>query len=469
MAYFSRLIASFLFLFISGHSFAACPEGYQCQPALVGIWGPITEPTSCPSAASIWGQAQSSASNTYVILGTLETSAQCRTNYYTVDYYGVRSSDRQGSFRMDYCPSGWSFYWDGSKNLCRQERPPCAAGETANPETGVCEKACPPAGHKEGDSGNAWETTSKVPANNLCIQGCSWSAGGTVPSVCANGKCYYFGPFTSNGSSCTGQDGGSGAPDVDPPDQTPPDDAQCVAKGQCPGTINGTKVCVPCSSKEGTTSESGSSSGSGTDSSGNSTGGTGTTNTTKETTANCTNGSCNTTTTVTVTAPDGSTTTTTETESVPQKSFCAENPGHVVCKGEDEGTFGGSCASGFQCSGDAVQCAQAQAAWKSACAADVSGMSDQINTGSAAMTAGAASGLGIPGGSDVFDLGSRLSEVPLFGSSGGCPSDVSVNVGGTSYTIAFSAMCGQLQVLGVALMGFAYLIAGFIVFRGDRS
>jgi len=99
----------------------------------------------------------------------------------------------------------------------------------------------------------------------------------------------------------------------------------------------------------------------------------------------------------------------------------------------------------------------------------VTGMTDQINTGTAAMAAGAASGLGIPGGSDVFDLGSRLSEVPLFGSSGGCPSDVSVNVGGTSYTIAFSAMCGQLQVLGVALMGFAYLIAGFIVFRGDRS
>ena len=469
MAYFSRLIASFLFLFISGHSFAACPEGFKCQPALVNIYGPITAPMPCPSAASLWGQAQTSPSYTYVILGTLETSAQCRTQYYTVDYYGVRSPNDQASFRMDYCPSGWSFYWDGSKNLCRQVRPPCAAGETANPETGVCEKACPPAGHKEGDSGNAWETTSKVPANNLCIQGCSWSAGGTVPSVCANGKCYYFGPFTSNGSSCTGQDGGSGEPDVDPPEETPPDDAQCVAKGQCPGTINGTKVCVPCSSKEGTTSESGSSSGSGTDSSGNPTGGTGSTNTTKETTANCTNGSCNTTSTTTVTYPDGSTSTTTETETTPQVDFCKANPGHVVCKGEDEGTFGGSCSAGFQCSGDAVQCAQAEAAWKSVCALDVSGMTDQINDGTAAMAAGAASGLGIPGGSDAFDLGSRLSEVPLFGTSGGCPSDVSVNVGGTSYTIAFSAMCPQLQVLGVALMAFAYLVAGFIVFRGDRS
>ena len=325
---------------------------------------------------------------------------------------------------------------------------------------------CPPAGEVEGSSSNAYTTDSKVPANNLCIGQCSWSAGGVVPSVCANGKCYYYGPFTSNGTACTGE---GGAPAPEEPDPAPPDDAQCVAKGQCPGTINGTKVCVPCSSKEGTTSESGSSSSEGTDSSGAPTGGTGTTNTTKETTANCTNGSCNTTTTVTVTAPDGSTTTTTETESKPQEDFCKSNPGHIVCKGEDEGTFGGSCASGFQCSGDAVQCAQAEAGWKSACASDVSGMTEQINTGTVAMAAGAASGLGIPGGSDAFDLGSRLSEVPLFGSSGGCPSDVSVNVGGTSYTIAFSAMCPQLQVLGVALMAFAYLVAGFIVFRGDRS
>lgn len=469
MAYFSRLIAAFLFLFISGHSFAACPEGYQCQPALVNKFWATSAPTSCPSAASQWAAAQSSSSNTYVITGTPEKSSQCAPTYYTVNASGNQSAVTQASFSMTTCPSGWSHYWDGSKNLCRQVRPPCASDETANPETGVCEKACPPSGHKEGDSGNAWETTSKVPANNLCIQGCSWSAGGTVPSVCANGKCYYFGPFTSNGSSCTGQDGGSGGPEVDPPEETPPDDAQCVAKGQCPGTINGVKVCVPCSSKEGTTSESGSSSGTGTDSSGNPTGGTGTTNTTKETTASCTNGSCNTTTTTTVTNPDGSTTTTTETESAPQVDFCKANPGHIVCKGEDEGTFGGSCAGGFQCTGDAVQCAQAEAAAKMACALDVSGMTEQVNDATAAMAAGAASGLGIPGGSDAFDLGSRLSEVPLFGSSGGCPSDVSVNVGGTSYTIAFSRMCSQLQVLGVALMAFAYLVAGFIVFRGDRS
>lgn len=96
-------------------------------------------------------------------------------------------------------------------------------------------------------------------------------------------------------------------------------------------------------------------------------------------------------------------------------------------------------------------------------------MTDQVNTGTQAMAAGAASGLGLPGASDTFTLSSRLSSTPLFGSSGSCPSDVSVNVGGQSYSIPFSMMCPQLRILGAALMAFAYLVAGFIVFRGDRS
>ena len=98
----------------------------------------------------------------------------------------------------------------------------------------------------------------------------------------------------------------------------------------------------------------------------------------------------------------------------------------------------------------------------------MTGLDDQITAGRAAMAAGAASGLGLPGGDQGFDLGSRLSSAPLFGSSGSCPNYVSVNVSGQSYTIPFSAMCSNLRILGAALMAFAYLVAGFIVFRGDK-
>jgi len=468
MAYFSRLIAAFLFLFISGHSFAACREGYQCQPALVNTFWAISAPTSCPSAGAQWAEKQTRSSTTYVVTGTPEKPSQCSFIYYTVSS-GNPSPSSEAAVSMTFCPSGWSHYWDGSKNLCTQVRPPCASDETANPETGVCEKACPSAGSPAGSF-----TLSSKSIISVCNDGCQVVRDGDPAGFSYGGPMEWVTKFVYSGASCVpGEppqtDGSDGTPDGGSADPTPPQDNDCYDKGLCPFNYNGKLLCTKCDSKEGKSNQSGSSSGTGTDSSGNPTGDTGTTSTTKETTANCTNGSCNTTTTTTVTNPDGSTTSTTETESTPQADFCKANPGHVVCKGEDEGTWGGSCAAGFQCSGDAVQCAQAEAAWKSACASDVSGMTEQINDGAAAMAAGAASGLGIPGGSDAFDLGSRLSEVPLFGSSGGCPSDVSVNVGGTSYTIAFSSMCPQLQVLGVALMAFAYLVAGFIVFRGDRS
>lgn len=325
--------------------------------------------------------------------------------------------------------------------------------------------SCPVEGTKEGTSENAYTTTQKIPSNNLCIGQCSWSAGGVVPSVCANGKCYYYGPFTSNGVACTG-DGGGGIPPEEP-DEAPPGDAQCVAKGQCPATVNGVKVCVPCSSKEGTTSESGSSSGSGTDSSGNPTGETGSTNTTKETTANCTNGSCSTTTTTTVTNPDGSTTTTTETESKPQADFCKANPGHIVCKGEDEGTFGGSCASDFQCSGDAVQCAQAREVAKLRCVFDVSPDDPLVVAGGLAMNdqLTPAGHPGAPGSGISVNVMDKIEEAPVFGSSGNCISDRTFSVIGMSLTLPFASMCPYFNMIGNVFLSCCYLVAGFIVFR----
>lgn len=346
----------------------------------------------------------------------------------------------------------------------------CPEGKVPDFDAHACVDAppepdpCPEAGTKEGDSSNAYTTNSRVPANNLCIGSCSWSAGGVVPSVCANGKCYYYGPFTSNGSACTGE---GGAPPPPEPEPAPPDDASCVSKGQCPGTINGTKVCVPCSSKEGTTSESGSSSGTGTDSNGNPTGGTGTTETTKETTANCTNGSCNTTTTTTVTNPDGSTTTTTETESKPQVDFCKSNPGHIVCKGEDEGTWGGDCGS-FQCTGDAVQCAQAQAAWKAACLLDVAADDPNVVKGGQAMSSDQSAlraQLGLDDNGEAFNLSSMIDSDPLFASGGGCPADQPVTLLGQSLTLSLSAWCSWLQTAGTILQAAAYLAAALIVFR----
>lgn len=335
---------------------------------------------------------------------------------------------------------------------CDPPPPNCSENQELDPDTNTC--VC--------KSGPAGDFAVSGDVYTGCNDGCTIVLSSGSYSKSTNKT---YGTWNQNGNTCSPS---PDSPGVDAPDSQDGQDAGKCPTGQCPGTVNGQFMCVPCKGKESSDSSSSENTtqtpnGASAPSSSSSESSSGSKST------ECEGGVCVTKEKVVVVNPDGSTTEKEKETTESISDFCAKNPKAAICKAVEDGRWGGSCSGGFQCSGDAVQCAQAQAAWKSACAADVSGMSDQINTGSAAMAAGAASGLGIPGGSDVFDLGSRLSEVPLFGSSGGCPSDVSVNVGGTSYTIAFSAMCGQLQVLGVALMGFAYLIAGFIVFRGDRS
>ena len=339
--------------------------------------------------------------------------------------------------------------------LVDEEPPECSANQELDPETNTC--VC--------------KDTNGKPAGSFAVNGDTYVGCNDGCKIVLSSGSYSastnktYGTWQQTGESCAPS---PDSPGVDDPDSDSGKDAGKCPAGTCPGTFNGQSMCVPCKGKESSDSSSSENTsetpnGASAPSSSSSESSSGSKST------ECEGGVCITKEKVVVVNPDGSTTEKEKETTESISDFCAKNPKAAICKAVEEGRWGGSCSGGFQCSGDAVQCAQAQAAWKSACASDVSGMSDQINTGTAAMAAGAASGLGIPGGSDVFDLGSRLSDVPLFGSSGGCPSDVSVNVGGTSYTIAFSAMCGQLQVLGVALMGFAYLIAGFIVFRGDRS
>lgn len=343
----------------------------------------------------------------------------------------------------------------------------CNSGFKEQGDSCVPDNGCPDPGHVEGGSGDIYETTSKYPSNAVCLNGCKWSAGGLTPSVCANGKCYYWGPMTASGDTCTG-DGGAPSTSDPEPDPVPPGDAQCVASGKCPGTVNGTKVCVPCSQKEGTTSESGSTSSESTDSTGAPSGSSGITSTQKETTANCSGGSCNVTTTTTTTAPDGSTTTTTETESKSQDAFCQLNPSHVVCKGEKEGTWGGACAGGFQCTGDAVQCAQAQAAWKAACFLDVGESDSDVVKGRQAMAADQSAlraQLGVDGAGESFTLSSLINTDPLFAAGGGCPADQQITLLGQSMTLSLSQWCSLLQTAGTILQAAAFLAAALIVFR----
>lgn len=457
----SRLIVYIVLLISSSSAFAAYESGGT--PKYVGLNVNTGSLDSTAATCLKFGQVQGGAANTSGRVKSYDGFVGGSHRWTCEAYiFGMWNSGNGGI--QQQCIGEFGLQFSGKQGSCFKSVTSCPAGQVAG-AGGFCEdQPCPPAGTTEGDSSNAYQTTSKVPSNNLCIGSCSWSAGGSVPSVCANGKCYYYGPFTSNGSACTGDGGAPAPPEADP---SPPGDADCVSKGMCPGTFNGTFMCVPCGSKEGTTSESGSTSSESTDSSGAPSGSSGPTNTTKETTANCTGNSCNVTTTTHVTNPDGSTTTTTESETKPQADFCKSNPGHVVCKGEDEGTFGGSCASDFQCSGDAVQCAQAREAAKLRCVFDVSPDDPLAVAGGLAMNGQLTpSGHpGAPGSGLTVDVMEEIDTTPAFGSSGNCISDRTFSVVGMSLTLPFASMCPYFNMIGNVFLSCCYLVAGFIVFR----
>lgn len=447
MAYFSRLIAFLLFLF-SCSAFAVAPTLYWSDSP-TGI-GRLTTLEACQDQAARLNA--SDPNYTYTAVSYNTTTTLCVLSWPATADHGAGQAGAYGIYANTRCsPTGPNV---GTAYVCSDPPPPptCNDNQELDTETNTC--VC-----KSGPAG-VFAVSGDVLTG--CNDGCTIVLNSGSYSSTANKT---YGSWRQNGNTCSPS---PDSPGVDSPDSSDGQNAGKCPTGQCPGTLNGQFMCVPCKGKESSDSSSsenttetpnGASAPSGSSSESSS----------GSKSTECEGGVCVTKEKVIVTNPDGSTTEKDKETTESMSDFCAKNPKAAICKAADEGRWSGSCSVGFQCSGDAVQCAQAEASWKSACASDVSGMTDQINDGTAAMAAGAASGLGIPGGSDAFDLGSRLSEVPLFGSSGGCPSDVSVNVGGTSYTIAFSAMCPQLQVLGVALMAFAYLVAGFIVFRGDRS
>lgn len=126
--------------------------------------------------------------------------------------------------------------------------------------------------------------------------------------------------------------------------------------------------------------------------------------------------------------------------------------------------FGGTCAAGFSCSGDAVQCAQAQAAWELQCVFKVNPADPAA---SAAEAAYAASSPGPAASSVNFSLSSWTDRV--IGPNGGCPADVVVGHGVLSATLPFSQYCGVLQNIGLAGNAISMLIAVGIVFGRKAS
>lgn len=233
-------------------------------------------------------------------------------------------------------------------------------------------------------------------------------------------------PPSSGASSPAGTGPCPGGADVCPPDSK----SHSCPKGTFATDVGGSALCVsmqPMKTEAPNTNQT--------------SGGTSSTGTSSKTT-----------TSKTTTNPDGSTTTTetsseskSGTDSKPNDmaGYCKENPGAAVCG--DGGSWAGSC-SGFTCGGDAVQCAQAQAAWKLTCALDADPASTAAQNGTKALNGQFINGDPKAGGEINVATGFNSSERY----TGQCPANPSFTVWGKTVQIPLSEGCKWLSIMGNA-------------------
>lgn len=418
------------------------------------------------------------------------------------------------------CPAGQG--WSVSGSLCVREA--CKAGETRNAQ-GFCEAPCQPAGLGEdvgacgcaqglqlvggkcekdctdmsgrvaGSSSNYANLRVDDPRNYngntaFCVEGCAavaqggvqcyWSnsTGVTGDRVAIGGHCQGKGPFQFNGRNCSSY--GAGISEVENYESDPEkpwydtgkDPNDCAKSGGTWGEVNGSSVCVRAGTGGG---------GEGTEQGGSTTGGEtktttgdgagGTTTTSETSTTKCENGNCTTTTTKTTSGtnsdgtPKPETTETTRTEQ-PQTDFCKANPAAPGCQGTeaDTSSWGGSCADGFQCSGDAVQCATARAAWSEECRwrnTDGTTLADAMAAGNDPAFAGA-------GGNPLVPVDYDVGSITYTSQAQTCPPDFSVSVMGKTMVMPLAQACDVFKLMGQILVGLAWLAAFYIVSRSVR-
>ncbi len=167
----------------------------------------------------------------------------------------------------------------------------------------------------------------------------------------------------------------------------------------------------------------------------------------------CKDGKC------TSTKPDGT------SEEKPKDDFCKANPKSPICR---EGSFSGSCASGFQCDGDAIQCSIAREQHTRNCEmlqtdqpdGDYKAAADGTDESSADKLKGKAEQVSI----SSFDQRG-------FGWGSSCPADPQIALGfvQASFSIPFSRICGPLGVLSLAGVGITLLGSLVWVLGGKKS
>jgi len=315
---------------------------------------------------------------------------------------------------------------------------PYSGGSLSGPYTNLCELLPASAG------------TTKHPGCGITVD-YDFASGYDVPG---KGVKTGYGVYTAG---CTPGAGDGSSSSGAPPSSTPenpvagaPAPTPCKA-GEYTGSVNGRSVCirdqsgtnVVKSDKKGTAGD-----GSVTEEAKN---------------TSCRGSKCVTTTKTTTTpAGGGAAVVTTSSTEEPKDDYCTKNPRSAMCI---TSAYTGSCNGPQVCDGDAIQCAIAAQALRTACALSPEPDGSDIDYLAAkARPVGSVTG-DLPGNSIISIGPGNFDQTDALG-GGACIGDRSVFVFGAELTIPLSRVCPYLVILGNALLFVSFLLAGRIVVRG---
>jgi hypothetical protein len=155
----------------------------------------------------------------------------------------------------------------------------------------------------------------------------------------------------------------------------------------------------------------------------------------------------------------GSSLETCETTSTTQSrdAKCAQDPGSNACKdGDEEGSkYGGNCASGFVCKGDAIQCAIAQEQSKARCEYENFNLPWK-QTSAVDVTDGSVAS-GFKSNGDAATAGAWTSWVNASNVTAACPAGYPMTLLGQQYVLSLKPLCdigegSRPIVIAVALL-----------------
>ena len=276
----------------------------------------------------------------------------------------------------------------------------------------------------------------------------------------------FFGSYVYTGAACTVGPENSNPPPTVPNDSvtTPaPNGPSDCGPGEVYGQVNGKPVCV----NNNYDPPPGSTPGTGTGENSDDTGENPPNPTASgaDATASGSNGTGTGTGTGDGTGTDGEGDGTGEEGEEEADDFCKKNPNLSICK---EGKFTGTCGTGFSCTGDAVQCAQAKYTAQQNCLLDpnkvVGDSESMLSKGDALKSDGTGKYAGEGGALSGRIIESSVSMFNFTTDSSSCPPPVTFTVFGKTASISYEGLCTLVLLLRPLVIGVS-LIMGFFVLK----